>query len=172
MEQFISTIRQIRLKVDICMNSVKLLTPSREVSSTFTALQLTKSWLGEMLKNCGTENPYPKSTDATSPVIEKQAEHSKDTFIDVNQEDCKEIFTSGDQTARVKFFRFIMDGIIHDIESLLFQIPHTNFGNLISTQSQQKITLATVNAWQYAINSKIWLGWELNSIREKQIAQS
>jgi len=61
-------IKQLRVELDGLTQLVKHLTPSREVSLTYTSLQLSKMWLGKVLKELGTPNPYPESKTPTKYV--------------------------------------------------------------------------------------------------------
>lgn len=140
--------RELRLDIDTCINSIKLITPSREVSLAHTNLQRAKMWLGECLRVAGEANPYPKANDASSPVIEKQAEHTEKTFED----GFKDLV---DQTAKVKFFRFAIQGIIDEMN---FKVGATDsFSDMFFRQ-----------AYLALIESRMWFGNELNRIMESE----
>lgn len=140
--------KELRLTIDTCINSIKLITPSREVSLAHTNLQRAKMWLGEVLRVAGDVNPYPKANDASSPVIEKQAEHTETTFEDGFKE-------LPDQTAKVKFFRFAIQGIIDEM-------------NYSHTAVQSEADTFLRESYLALIESRMWFGGELNRIFESQ----
>lgn len=133
--------RELRLKIDTCINSIALISPSREVSLAHTNLQRAKMWLGEVLRTYGETNPYPEANDPSSPVIEKQAEHTNKTF----EEGFKDL---PDQTAKVKFFRFTIQGLIDNMNQT----------------SDIRADIFYMQAYLALIEARMWLGNELNHI--------
>jgi hypothetical protein len=150
-------IRELRLEVDKLINSVEKLNPSREVSLCYTNLQRAKSWLGMVLGELGTQTPYPKSNDPTSPVIEPQAEHKQETIW--NDQNPLE----PTQTAHVKYFRQQIDEYQKRFEEIGYIMIPKRFINFIWGEdylAQSKFAM---------IEAKHWLGWELyRIIKEKE----
>lgn len=149
-------IRELRLEVDKFINSVSALNPSREVSLCYTNLQRSKAWLGMVLGELGSKNPYPKSSDPTSSVIEPQAEHQYDTIWSPASEPIEQT-----QTAFVKYFRQEIGIYQTRIDQIVDEMDITkDIGKW---------------GWQYIIESrkamieaKHWLGWELDRIRKEK----
>jgi len=75
--------KQIRKDLDIQIQSVKSLPPSRERSITITKLQEAVMWLGMDLKRINElnpvacPNPYPNSKDPSNTKIEPTADGLK-----------------------------------------------------------------------------------------------
>lgn len=143
--------RELRLEIDTCINSVKLLTSSREVSLAFTNLQRAKMWLGQVLAMSGDTNPYPESSNPSNLTIEPQAEHTERTFSDARVG----FNTDWGQTEKVKFFRSEIQLIIDEVDYI---------GNIVPSSTytfRWQSTLALMEA-------KMWFGAELNRIRESE----
>ena len=67
--------KRLRKEIDLKIQDLKSLPPSRERSISITKLQEAVMWLGMDLKELGTDNPYPSSKDtSTGAVIEKTAD--------------------------------------------------------------------------------------------------
>jgi hypothetical protein len=160
----IKTIKELRIGIDTCINSIKLLSPSREVSLAQTNLQRSKMWLGQVLRVSGEVNPYPKSDDPSSSVIEKQAEHTDKTFSE-----SRDGWASvKDQTAKVKFFRSEMEILLIGMEQIRRQIASkTVCGGWGEAENKRWTVLFFEQAHLALIEAKMWLGNELNNQREK-----
>lgn len=73
MEQLI---RDQRVRIDAIGLTIHPRIDSRELSLTYTALQLASMWLGVTLGVLGSANPYPKSDDPNSGVIEDRTDQA------------------------------------------------------------------------------------------------
>lgn len=58
--------KQLRKDIDVKIQEIKNLPPSRERSIAITKLQEGVMWLGMDLKRLNEENPYPSSKDPSS----------------------------------------------------------------------------------------------------------
>lgn len=58
--------KQLRKDIDVKIQEIKNLPPSRERSLAITKLQEGVMWLGMDLKRLNEENPYPSSKDPSS----------------------------------------------------------------------------------------------------------
>lgn len=76
-EQNIISTKQRRIDIDACIQSIKELNPSREVSIAITKLQEAVMWLGMNLKALNEPNPYPNSRDTSNTIIDKTADGLK-----------------------------------------------------------------------------------------------
>jgi len=140
MEQLV---RELRIKIDTLINSVKLLNSSREVSLCHTDLQRGKHWLGLVLKELGTKTPYPGSSDPKIEIIEPQAEHT---------------------TSTIKL-RAAIEDVMADYQPIIEAgKEHEGLANNESDMWLEYLSLSHTAM----IESKLWLGWELNRIHELQ----
>ena len=82
-EQEITSNKELRRDIDVEIQRVKSLPPSRERSLTITKLQEAVMWLGMDLKRINelapgsSENPYPNSKDPSNTKIEPTADGLK-----------------------------------------------------------------------------------------------
>ena len=76
-DQQVGVVKALRRDLDAVLQRVKVEPWSRERSQTITKLQEAIMWLGMDLKRLGEANPYPKSYDPSSPVVEKTADGLK-----------------------------------------------------------------------------------------------
>lgn len=150
-------IKQLRVKLDGIVQLVKQLEKSRETSLTVTSLELSKMWLGKVLKKLGTENPYPESKNPNSDKIEPTA--------DVAHNQLEEILSTGEGNSyrelsyiqKVKFLRVE----IEKIEEELIRLSES--GHLIN-----KAVSSIHNSNTHCIEAGMWLGMELGRIRDTQ----
>lgn len=154
----IEMVKKLRLEVDKFINSTGRLNSSREVSLTHTNLQRSKSWLGMTLGELGSETPYPKSTDASSDVIEPQAEHGVTTIWDSADD-----LIENTQTAHVKYFRQEIGIYMKELD---------DFINISASDPDDErpkwITAYLYESRMAMIEAKHWLGWELDRIRKEK----
>lgn len=145
------TIKDFRQILDCCMNSVKYIRSSREVSLTYTNLQRAFMWIGESQKFTGSTSPYIHSQDPASTVIEPTADHEAEN-------DFRERWdTLQTHTARVKDFRQILSFLISDFRKFI-----------ASTESAGKEYDDCINQSFLAMKeAKGWLGWELGRIKKE-----
>jgi hypothetical protein len=69
--------KQLRQNIDIQIQMVKDLPPSRERSIAITKLQEAVMWLGMDLKRLGAVNPYPESKNPENQIVEPTADNLK-----------------------------------------------------------------------------------------------
>jgi len=143
-DKSIAETKDLRLRIDRIINSVRVINGSRETEYALKDAQRAKSFLGLVLKSLGTDNPYPKSSDASSPVIEKQADHQSDV--------CTGLLEVDNHTGRVKFMRDQMEQVL------------THMGTL--KQLKQECGFWSQQSLVALVESKHWLGWELDRLRE------
>ena len=80
----ITKIKELRVKLDGLTQLTKSLDPldtnnqpvhrTREISLTITSLELSKMFLGKVLKELGNANPYPESKNPLNEKIEPAAD--------------------------------------------------------------------------------------------------
>lgn len=165
MQPTVEQTKEWRLKIDSFANSAKALTTYREVSLVITNLELSKMWLGQVLKNLGNPNPYPESKNPASPTIEPQAEHTDSIIFGADLTD---------QTARVKFLRSEIDKTVESF-SVLNDNPIDEELKIYNPEEAKKNSMGSlcmVQSYCYLVNAQMWLGMELNRIRSNQLAQA
>ena len=142
-------IKTVRVRIDSIMNHIKAdVTPSREASLAYTAAQLGFMFLGLHLGALGAANPYPKSTDPSSPVIEKHADKA-DQYTDYLG---KNAMIFPDETAKVKFLRLELQN-------------HLDFITAVCKETSSQGPFYWAVALDKLIEAKLWLGQCLNNIR-------
>ncbi len=73
-EEEIIADKQLRVKIDTDIQTLKTLPASRERSIAITKLQEAVMWLGMDLKRLGATNPYPNSKDPSNTVVDATAD--------------------------------------------------------------------------------------------------
>lgn len=146
-----TTIKEFREVIDRCMNSVKYIRSTREVSLTFTSLQRAFMWIGESQKFTGSQSPYIHSQDPASTVIEPTADH-------VAENDFRERWNPlGTHTARVKDFRLILSFLITDFRRFIEN----------SESAGHEYNDCIKQSFLAMKEAKGWLGWELGRIKKE-----
>lgn len=143
-------IKDFRMSLDGILNSFVFLNSSREVSLAVTSLQRGFSWLGEALKESGSQSPYVESENANSDKIEPQADKNGNNFATLFD------VIDATQTARVKYLRSHLSAYIIDFKEWKTKSP----ANTIDFNECLNDSLKAVK------EAKIWLGWELGRIRD------
>lgn len=69
--------KQCRKDIDVCLQKVKQLNNSREVSISITKLQEAIMWLGMNLKQLNCDNPYPESYNPNNNIVEPTSDNLK-----------------------------------------------------------------------------------------------
>ncbi len=76
-DEEVVTNKELRRDIDVQIQKVKDLPPSRERSLAITKLQEAVMWLGMDLKRLNEPNPYPNSKDPSNTKIEPTADGLK-----------------------------------------------------------------------------------------------
>lgn len=147
----INKIRGIRVELDAIAQVIsKDLGKSRELSLAYTAIQLSKMWLGITLKSLGNGNPYPESKNPISLVIEKTADTSeKENYLPdmISNENGEHIPMNIIQ--KVKWVREKLEKIEEDdLKEIRFESQ---------TKSADRAT-------EYLIECSMWLGQQLSNL--------
>lgn len=66
--------KESRVALDIALQDLKALTPSRERSLAITKIQEGIMWLGMDLKRLNEPNPYPNSYNPTNATVDPTAD--------------------------------------------------------------------------------------------------
>lgn len=150
-EFMIPFVKALRRQIDAIRDVVEL-SKNREKSLASTALQLGFMWLGLYLAELGNANPYPKSMDPTSPVIEKHADKAGGSPLQY----IKELY-GDDYTAQIKALRAETQTVVDMVLFIAKYIP--------TSRTPQYV------ACDHLTEAKLWLGQELNNIRIRQQEQ-
>ena len=76
-DALIANMKQHRKDLDEVLQRMKSTSGSRELSLSITNLQQSIMWLGMVLKELHTENPYPNSYNPSNTIIEPVADGLK-----------------------------------------------------------------------------------------------
>ena len=76
-EYRIREIKSARVQGDAFIQTVRALPKARESALVITKAQEAVMWLGMMLKEMGTPNPYPESYNPENAVVEPTADGLK-----------------------------------------------------------------------------------------------
>ncbi len=153
------SIRNFRIQIDILINSIPLLKPSAEVTLAKRELQRCKMWLGKALSEFGSPTPYPESENPKSPVIEKQAEHTQEDLYPIFKDQIHEHDQSKRNIAYIKCMRAEIEKQVEKFDEL----PEPQ-----DADDREKYLLFITTAYTALVESKMWLGEELNQIRLKE----
>lgn len=69
--------KQCRKDIDVCLQKVKQLDTSSEVSVAIMKLQEAIMWLGMNLKQLNCDNPYPESYNPNNSIVEPTSDNLK-----------------------------------------------------------------------------------------------
>src|SRR3990172_6831127 len=144
-------IHALRRTIDILILTVDIvIDASREVALAHTNLQRGKMWLGKVLQALGTPNPYPNSVDSANSVIDVQTDNPGKTLED----------------------EFTGMGILGDQVKMVKELRNRIQMQVDEMKRMEAAGFATVEADRYWLQSrlameeaKMWLGWELDRIR-------
>lgn len=150
-------VKALRRRIDTILTHVRNLSGNRELSLSATSIQLGFMWLGLYLADLGAANPYPKSSDPSSPVIEKHADKAEDDYL--------RSVLMGDKSPipYVEIIKTLRKELQLAIDMIIFisngrPVPQNAYAVAIDK----------------LIEGKLWLGQELNNIRlnEERVADS
>lgn len=148
------SITNFRMTLDMYINSIIFIRPSREVSLAYTHLQRGFMWLGKAQGAAGGENPYKQSLNPKSTTIEPTADHSPTSLMNV----LWDMEGYGTHTARVKSLRSLLAE--HNKKFKEFSSLEHTFGpdyGMYLLESRKAIEEASM-----------WLGWELARVKKEQ----
>lgn len=162
-------ILELRVKIDSISQLTKELKPinknqeykafpeyinSKEIENTYDSLILAKAWLGKVLAEMGESTPYVndgKRKDVKD--IEPTAETTKN--LTINKDGGWEDFNHIQK----------VDWLRQEIEKIVDIIKEIYISNYLVSR---ELNLARDNAYNYLCESRFWLGFELQRIRENK----
>jgi len=154
----IQTIKELRVEIDKLYQLTAELKPiligftpfdSPEVDQTAKSLILAKMWLGNLLGELGSKNPY-----STGKKELKDIEPTADTA----DRDVKAVYDGSwnneSHIERVDWLRSEIQKVIDEVYKIL--------------EINSRTRLTGENAWRYLCEAKMWLGFEFQRIREEK----
>lgn len=150
----VPSIVNFRLRLDMYINSIPFIRPSREVSLAHTHLQRAFMWLGKAQGATGSESPYKESFNHQTPTIEPTADHSVTSLMNA----LWDLPEYGTHTARVKSLRSLIAEHLKTFKSFAYA---NNARNADYVMYMNESRLAAEEA-------SMWLGWELARIKKEQ----
>lgn len=166
-KEVIEQIKQLRQDLTGLAWCVHMLNPSREVSLAYTQLQEAKSWCGKVLQEFKQDNPYPDSAKPESRNIEPQADVPEENpFLDqFNQLEEKT------QTGYVKLLRKLVGDAVERMKALHIEIDFLIYSLSLEEDNPiaESLWIGPYTSWaiKAAELARIWLGWELDRIRQE-----
>lgn len=144
-------VKNLRLKVDHQFRLLQSIPKSREIALVITNMQEAKHWLGKVLGELNEENPYKNSSNPANTIIDEQAEKTAATpAFEVNTwEKLVETIKGFRQNIQSLIDAYAQDRVIHVKNSGVFYHQ----------------------SWMKIQNAKMWLGWELDRLREVKVLQ-
>jgi hypothetical protein len=157
-EDMIRFVKSLRLSLDTLLQLTVELQQSRELAIVKTELQFGFMWMGYTLGQLDAPNPYPKSFDPKSPVIEPHADKAKDLNVAFMEE-----LASLDATGKVKLFR---RKIAMYIEAYTWLIKQMIVGNpALEIKVKNPFVHVEGVVLEHLMNANLWCGQLLNNIR-------
>lgn len=147
------SITYFRLRLDLYINSIPFIRPSREVSLAHTHLQRAFMWLGKAQGAAGSESPYKESFNHKAAAIEPIADHT-DTSLLNNLWYLPEY---GTHTARVKSLRSLIAEHLKEFK------PFSKAPNPFNDDYAEYLKQSRLAAEE----ASLWLGWELARIKKE-----
>jgi hypothetical protein len=147
------SISGLRMSLDMYINSIPFIRPSREVSLAHTHLQRAFMWLGKAQGATGSESPYKESFNHKTPNIEPTADHSTTSLMNA----LWDLPEYGTHTARVKSLRTQISEHVK---------THKEFVKN-SESAGPEYDEYLKDSRKAAEESSMWLGWELARIKKE-----
>ncbi len=122
-----------------------------EINNAERSIFMSKAWLGKVLQYCGTPSPYPKDGERHSV---KDIEATADRANQANVDFIKSDFTDLNHIEIVDMLRQAINVISESIEKL----------NV--SDKGREAAISRTNAWNYCVEARLHLGFELERIRE------
>lgn len=154
-------IKTLRIKIDELSHLVKALTKNFEGSSNqmhkcYDSLIFGKAWLGKVLGDLGTENPYGSGYKTKEDIVPTQDVSSGNLFefqlID---------WGKANHIEKIDWLRTEIEHIYKNIYALFY-----NREKLEDSFVEQKIDISSTNCYTHLCEARFWLGFELQRIKE------
>lgn len=132
-------------------NSGKYINP-KEIEKAVDSLYLAKAWLGKVLAELGTSNPYGSGYKTKKDIVSTQ-EVAKNLTVDVDG-GWQEI----NHIERVDYLRTKIQDLVEYVSKWY---SHTQSPN-------REFSIARTNCYKYLCEARFWLGFEMQRIKEEK----
>jgi hypothetical protein len=170
-------IKQLRVQIDGIHQLTKELKPinscgcidencttpkinSEEINDAARSLIYAKAWLGKVLGELGTENPYKSGYKTVADI-----EHTADTHHKINE---THVFGKEEGLITEDYFEFNhiqkVDWLRQEIQKLIDKVKAPDFDSQFSTR---ELAIARTNAYTNLCNARFALGFELERIKKE-----
>lgn len=135
---------------------------AHEISKAFDSLIFGKGWLGIMLGEMGEANPY-KSGYKTKDDIEPTADVSLPITLVKQLNTTKPIGASVEEMNHIEKVDFIRT----DLEKLIKELKVIPQAPYKPTDFTREFAIARTNSYNHLVEAKMWLGLELQRIKNE-----
>ena len=139
---------------------VEIINQSKELEKAYDSLILGKAWLGKVLGELGTENPYKsgyKTKEDIEPVADKPSINSESFIIWLHEDFIQGKLYDKNHIEKVDWLRTEIEGIIEEVKNLV---------NIDSSfKTSREFAIARTNSYNHLSEARFWLGWELERIK-------
>ena len=125
---------------------------TKEIKKSVENLYLSKAWLGKMLGELGTENPYGSGYKTKEDIVPTQ-----DVNISI-QEVFNNSMLNRNHIEKVDWLRQEIQAVIKDVSKWY---THTQ-------APSREFSIARTNTYNYLCEARFWLGFELERIKENE----
>lgn len=131
---------------------------SKEIKKSVDSLYLAKAWLGKMLGELGTENPYGSGYKTIEDIVPTQ---------DVAHQNLSDFLSDGNGGKDWKNKNHIekVDYLRQEIQKIVEEI--TKWYTHTPTPTRE-FAIARTNCYNYLCEAKFWLGFELERVRNNE----
>lgn len=168
----VEEIKELRIKIDGLAQLCKELKPlykntepvvyggrnsgkyinSKEIEKAVDSLYLAKAWLGKVLAELGTTNPYGSGYKTKKDIIPTQ-EVAKNLTVNVDGG-----WQEMNHIERVDYLRTKIQDLVEDVSKWY---THTQSPN-------REFSIARTNCYNYLCEARFWLGFEMQRIKEEK----
>jgi len=157
-KQMIDSIKTLRRAIDIYVQVIILIGSSRALALARTASERSKMFLGLVLKELGTDNPYPNSQDPTNTKIEPTADKADSAEFIQKMKEASEVHTKAAQIhiSKIKFLR-------NEIQLTLDEMDE----NIMKAEApSNRAAFWALQSFAALTEAKLWLGMELAEVNK------
>jgi hypothetical protein len=129
---------------------------SDEIKETHKSLLLAKAWLGKILGELGTKNPYDSGYKTVEDIVPTQ------DVADLSNYYLKPLkYEKYEQLSHIEKVDWLRQEIERTIQEVSKWYTHTQ-------TPTREFAIARTNTYNYLCEAKFWLGFELGRIKEQE----
>lgn len=160
MEELVSKLKELRKQADGLNKLTKSLNSAEqprgfgEIYCAASALDFSKAWMGKWLEAIGTDNPYKEADGKRKEIkdIIPTADVMSSEELNVIMEEWH--MSSRNHIGRIDAMRQVIAEFIKELEKL---------DDIVL--SSRKAAVCRTQAWTYAVEARMYLGFSLSAIR-------